>query len=61
MEQKSFKEEYLEILWYMKEDENTSFSYFKEELGPNFDERILDELVAEGIVVTLEVVDVDNQ
>jgi DtxR family Mn-dependent transcriptional regulator len=50
MERKTFKEEYLEVLWYMKEDENTSLSYFEEELGENYKPEILEEIVAEGIV-----------
>ena len=50
MEQKTFKEEYLEVLWYMKEDGNTSLSYFEKELGENFKPEVLDEIVAEGIV-----------
>jgi DtxR family Mn-dependent transcriptional regulator len=50
MEQKTFKEEYLEVLWYMKEDGNTSLSYFEEELGENFKAEVLKEIVAEGIV-----------
>jgi DtxR family Mn-dependent transcriptional regulator len=49
MERKSFKEEYLEILWYMKEDGNTSLTYFKDELGRNFNSEVLEEIVAEGI------------
>jgi DtxR family Mn-dependent transcriptional regulator len=50
MERKTFKEEYLEVLWYMKEDGNTSLSYFKEELGENFEQDVLDEILGEGIV-----------
>lgn len=50
MEQRTFKEEYLEVLWYMKEDGNTSLSYFKEELGENFKAEVLAEIAAEGIV-----------
>ena len=50
MEQRTFKEEYLEILWYMKEDGNASLPYFKEELGDNFNPEVLKEIVAEGIV-----------
>jgi DtxR family Mn-dependent transcriptional regulator len=50
MEQQTFKEEYYEILWYMKEDGNTSLSYFKDELGDNFKQDVLDEIIAEGIV-----------
>jgi DtxR family Mn-dependent transcriptional regulator len=52
MEEKTLKEEYLEILWYMKEDENTSLEYFKEALGANFRQGIVDELVGEGIIQT---------
>ena len=50
MEQRTFKEEYLEVLWYMKEDGNESLAYFKEELGENFKTEVLEEIVAEGIV-----------
>jgi DtxR family Mn-dependent transcriptional regulator len=50
MEQRTFKEEYLEVLWYMKEDGNSSLSYFEEELGENFKREVLEEIVAEGIV-----------
>jgi DtxR family Mn-dependent transcriptional regulator len=50
MERKAFKEEYLEVLWYMKEDGNSSLSYFREELGANFKQDVLDEIVSEGIV-----------
>jgi DtxR family Mn-dependent transcriptional regulator len=52
MEQKTLKEEYLEILWYMKEDENTSLDYFKNELGTSFRQSVVDELVSEGIIQT---------
>ncbi|UCF96868.1 MAG: metal-dependent transcriptional regulator [Spirochaetaceae bacterium] len=52
MEQKTFKEEYLEVLWYMKEDGNTSLAYFKDELGANFKQEVLEEIAAEGIVHT---------
>jgi DtxR family Mn-dependent transcriptional regulator len=50
MERKTLKEEYLEVLWYMKEDGNTSLSYFQEELGENFKAEVLAEIAAEGIV-----------
>ncbi len=50
MEQKTLKEEYLEILWYMKEDQNNSLDYFKNELGTNFRQAVMDELVSEGII-----------
>jgi DtxR family Mn-dependent transcriptional regulator len=50
MEQRTFKEEYLEVLWYMKEDGNSSLSYFEEELGESFKREVLEEIVAEGIV-----------
>jgi DtxR family Mn-dependent transcriptional regulator len=50
MERKIFKEEYLEILWYMKEEGNTSLTYFKEELGGNFKPEVLKEIVSEGII-----------
>jgi len=52
MEEKTLKEEYLEILWYMKEDDNTSLEYFKDELGTNFQQEVIDELVREGIIQT---------
>jgi DtxR family Mn-dependent transcriptional regulator len=50
MERNTVKEEYLEILWYMKEDGNTSLDYFREELAENFNQDLLDEIVAEGVV-----------
>jgi DtxR family Mn-dependent transcriptional regulator len=50
VERKKIKEEYLEILWYMKEDGNSSLSYFQEELGQNFDQDVLDEILREEIV-----------
>ena len=52
MEQKTFKEEYLEMLWYMREDGNSSLSYFQKELGANFKTEVLEEIIAEGIVET---------
>jgi len=50
MDEKHFKEEYLEILWYMKEDENRSYTFFRKELGKNFRQEVVDELEAEGII-----------
>jgi DtxR family Mn-dependent transcriptional regulator len=50
MEHGNLKEEYLEVLWYMREDQNASYESFREELGDSFREEVVRELVAEGIV-----------
>ena len=50
MERKKEKEEYLEILWYMQENSNTSFSSFEKEVAGNFKQDIIDELTREGII-----------
>jgi DtxR family Mn-dependent transcriptional regulator len=50
VERKRIKEEYLEILWYMSENENSDFGYFRDELGDNFREELVEELGTDGIV-----------
>jgi DtxR family Mn-dependent transcriptional regulator len=51
VERNRIKDEYLEILWYMREYENSDFGYFRDELGDNYREELLQELEGEGIVV----------
>ena len=50
MDNSGLKEEYLEVLWYMQEDQNLSYRSFQEELGESFRQEVLQELVDEGIV-----------
>ena len=50
MDNSALKEEYLEVLWYMQEDQNLSYRSFQEELGESFRQEVLQELVDEGIV-----------
>jgi DtxR family Mn-dependent transcriptional regulator len=50
MDRKRIKEEYLEILWHMKEDDNPSLAFFKEEAAESYRPELLGELEAEGIV-----------
>jgi DtxR family Mn-dependent transcriptional regulator len=50
VERKSIKEEYLEILWYMGENQNADFSYFREELGDSYQEQLVEEMERDGIV-----------
>jgi DtxR family Mn-dependent transcriptional regulator len=54
MAEKKEREEYLEILWYMRENGNSSFDYFQEELGRDFKREIIDELVREDLVIAEE-------
>jgi len=50
VERKRIKEEYLEILWYMRESGNTDFGHFREEVGEEYQDRLVQELQGEGIV-----------
>jgi DtxR family Mn-dependent transcriptional regulator len=50
VERKRIKEEYLEILWYMRENDNADFPYFREELGESYREELVQELESDGIV-----------
>jgi len=50
MENGNLKEEYLEVLWYMREDQNLSYGSFQEELGESFRPELVQDLVTEGIV-----------
>lgn len=50
MEHDRIKEEYLEVLWYMKEDRNMSLASFREELREEFRPELLAELAEAGIV-----------
>jgi DtxR family Mn-dependent transcriptional regulator len=54
MENANLKEEYLEVLWYMREDQNASYDSFREELGESFREEVVRELADEGIVTLAE-------
>jgi DtxR family Mn-dependent transcriptional regulator len=51
VDHKRIKEEYLEILWYMQENENTDFAYFREEVGADYQGALLRELQSDGIVL----------
>ena len=44
------KEEYLERLWNMKNNENDSMDVLKNAMGANFDTEIIDELLSEDLV-----------
>jgi DtxR family transcriptional regulator, Mn-dependent transcriptional regulator len=50
MERTKEKEEYLEILWYMKERNSTLLDELKAEVGGNFRTDLIDELRKEGSV-----------
>ena len=50
MQPSNLKEEYLEVLWYMGEDQNASYESFREELGASFREDVVQELARDGIV-----------
>lgn len=50
MERTKEKEEYLEILWYMKERNSTLLDELKTEVGGNFHPELIDELRKEGTV-----------
>lgn len=47
-------EEYLEKLWYMKEEGTDLMEDFKKDVGESFDMGIVDKLVSEGMVVLAE-------
>lgn len=44
------KDEYMERLWYMREDGEESLDTLKEALGESFDASVLDELSSDGLV-----------
>jgi DtxR family Mn-dependent transcriptional regulator len=44
------KDEYMERLWYMREDREESLDALKEALGEGFDATVLDELSSDGLV-----------
>jgi DtxR family Mn-dependent transcriptional regulator len=44
------KDEYLERLWYMREEGEESLNALKEALGKGFDAAVLDELTSDGLV-----------
>ncbi|MBN1836463.1 MAG: metal-dependent transcriptional regulator [Spirochaetales bacterium] len=44
------KDEYLELLWYMRENGNPELAYFRQEVGEDYQERLMQELEAEGII-----------
>jgi len=48
------KEEYLEILWRMREEEKDSMDVLKNAMGENFNTEIVDELLSEGLVELTE-------
>ncbi len=48
------KEEYLEILWRMKNEEKDSMDVLKNAMGENFDTEIVDELLSEDLVELTE-------
>jgi DtxR family Mn-dependent transcriptional regulator len=50
MDRERIKEEYLEVLWYMKEDSSASLAHFREELREEFRPELLAELAEAGIV-----------
>lgn len=50
MDKEKTREEYLEVLWYMKESDSSSLDTFKDELEGEFQSSLLDELVTEGLV-----------
>ena len=50
MDRKKISEEYLEVLWYMRESGATQRKAFESEIGDNFDPDILKELQNSGIV-----------
>lgn len=51
MEPEKTKDEYLEILWYMAENENPDFEYFRDELGDQYRQELVAEMERDGIVV----------
>ena len=50
MERKRCKEEYLEVLWHMKENSETSLTSFRNEIGEQYCQSLIKELSDEGIV-----------
>ena len=50
MDRQRTKEEYLEVLWYMRENREASLAYFRAELDEQFRQDIVDELIKEGVV-----------
>ncbi|MFC1562951.1 metal-dependent transcriptional regulator [candidate division KSB1 bacterium] len=48
------KEEYLERLWYMKNEEKNSMDLLKNAMGEDFDNEIVDELLSENLVQLIE-------
>ena len=52
MAEKKERDEYLEILWSMKENGNDSFEFFQGELGRSFNREINEELIGEGLIST---------
>lgn len=54
MNKKREKEEYLEILWRMKSEENSSMDALKNAMGENFNTEIVDELLSEELVELTE-------
>ena len=50
MEKKSEKEEYLEVLWYLRESDTDTLAAFQSELGERYDAALVKELSVAGIV-----------
>ena len=48
------KDEYMERLWYMREDREESLDALKEALGEGFDAAVLDGLTSDGLVAVTE-------
>ena len=48
------KDEYMERLWYMREDREESLDALKEALGEGFDAAVLDGLTSDGLVAVSE-------
>jgi DtxR family Mn-dependent transcriptional regulator len=54
MNSKRERDEYVEQLWYMKEDGKDSIDVLKNLLGDNYDAGIIDELLSDDLVVLIE-------
>jgi DtxR family Mn-dependent transcriptional regulator len=54
MNRKRERDEYIEQLWYMKEDGKDSIDVLKNLLGDNYDAGIIDELLSDDLVVLIE-------
>lgn len=54
MIKKSHQDEYLEQLWYMKEEGKASVYFFKKALDGEFDQNVIEELSARGLVEVSE-------